>query len=177
MPRMNDCWGIEVGANAIKALRLVGKTDTLTVADFAVIPFKKLLTTPDLDADEQIQVGLDQFLSAHADALKSTIVVSVPGHAAFARFAKLPPVEPKKIPDIVKFEAVQQIPFPVEQVEWDYQIFATPDSPDVEVGIFAMTGPKVQSYLDNYREVGITPDGMTLSPVAVYNAITFDNEF
>jgi Tfp pilus assembly PilM family ATPase len=59
--------------------------------------------------------------------------MSVPGHAAFARFAKLPPVEPKKVPDIVKFEAVQQIPFPIEQVEWDYQTFVAEDSPEVEV--------------------------------------------
>ena len=65
--------------------------------------------------------------------------MSVPGHAAFARFAKLPPVEPKKVPDIVKFEAMQQIPFPLDQVEWDYQTFVSPDSPDVEVGIFAIT--------------------------------------
>lgn len=34
---------------------------------------------------------------------------SIPGHSSFARFAKLPPVEPKKVPEIVKFEAMQQI--------------------------------------------------------------------
>src|SRR5262249_27371068 len=95
-------------------------------------------------------------------------------HQAFARFAKLPPVDPKKIPDIVKFEAVQQIPFPMEQVEWDYQVFQQPDSPDVEVGIFAITKDRVAQFLRNFRAVGINPDGLTLSPLAVYNAMAYD---
>src|SRR5580698_10608973 len=99
MPNRNDCWGIEVGANAIKAIRLVRKKAEITVADYEIIPFKKILTTPDINVDEAIQVNLDQFLSQHS-VTKSTVVVSVPGHMAFARFAKLPPVDPKKIPDI-----------------------------------------------------------------------------
>ena len=101
--------------------------------------------------------------------------MSVPGHAAFARFAKLPPVEPKKVPDIVKFEAVQQIPFPIDEVEWDYQTFVSDDSPEVEVGIFAITRERVQQRLNLYSELGISPESLTLSPVAVFNAMSFDH--
>ena len=79
---------------------------------------------------------------------RGSVVVSVPGNAAFAKFAKLPPVDPKRISDIVKFEAVQQIPFQIEEVEWDYQIFRQPDSPDVEVGIFAITKDRVERFLE-----------------------------
>lgn len=173
MPNRNDSWGIEVGANAIKALRLVRKKGQILVADYEIIPFKKILTTPDINVDEAIQVNLDQFLSRHSVA-KSTVMISVPGHMAFARFAKLPPVDPKKIPDIVKFEAVQQIPFPIEQVEWDYQIFSRPDSPDVEVGIVAITRERVLQFLNNYYSVGLAVDGLTLSPMAVYNAMAYE---
>ncbi len=168
-----DAWGIEVGANAIKAIRLVQQEGQVKLADYEVIPFKKILTTPDMNVDEAIQLGLDQLLSKH-NLGKSEVVVSVAGHLAFARFAKLPPVEPKKIPDIVKFEAVQQVPFPLEQVEWDYQVFTEPDSPDVEVGIFAITKERVANILSNYRKVGIPVMGLTLSPVAVYNAMAYD---
>lgn len=173
MSNPNDCWGIEVGANAIKAIHLVRSGNDIRVADYDILPFKKVLTTPDLNVDEAIQVNLDQFLSRHNIA-KSTVMVSVPGHMAFARFAKLPPVDPKKIPDIVRFEAVQQIPFPIDQVEWDYQVFAQPDSPDVEVGIFAITKDRVMQFLSNYRLVGMHVDGITLSPLAVYNAFAYD---
>ena len=49
------------------------------------------------------------------------MAISVPGQSGLARFIKLPPVEAKKIPDIVKYEARQQIPFALEDVVWDYQ--------------------------------------------------------
>ncbi len=173
MPSSTDCWGIEVGAHAIKAIRLQRTGTETTVAEFDVIPYKKVLTTPDIDVDETIRLGLDQLMSRHAMG-RSTIVVSVPGHMAFARFAKLPPVEPKRIPDIVKFEAMQQIPFPIEQVEWDYQTFQHSDSPDVEVGIFAITKERVLTWLSNFHAVGMPVHALTLSPLAVYNAMAYD---
>lgn len=171
----NSAWGIEVGAFAIKAVRLEREGDAPVVSDFAFIPHKKVLSTPDLDQNEMIRLGLGQFISQKA-LEGETLVMSVPGHAAFARFAKLPPVEMKKVPDIVKFEAVQQIPFPIDEVEWDYQTFQQPDSPEVEVGIFAMTRERVQQRLALYAELGISPEALTLSPVAVYNAFAFDHD-
>ncbi len=173
MPGTNDCWGIEVGSNAIKAIRLRRSGDETSVVDFEVIPFKHILTTPDLNVEEEIRVGLDKFLSRH-DLKKSTVVVSIPGHMAFARFAKLPPVEPKRIPDIVRFEAVQQIPFPIEQVEWDYQTFQDPESPDVEVGIFAITKERLAPWLQNFQAVGMPVHSIVLSPVAAFNAMSHD---
>ncbi len=175
MANQRAAWGIEIGANAIKAIRLERDGDQVSVSDFAVIPHKKVLTTPDLDQDEMIRLSLGQFIS-QKELEGEHLVMSVPGHAAFARFAKLPPVEPKKVPDIVKFEAVQQIPFPIDQVEWDYQTFTSEDSPEVEVGIFAITRERVQQRLGLYSEVGVAPEALTLSPVAVYNAMAYDQQ-
>ncbi len=170
----NESWGIEIGASAIKAMHLVGDKKTgLTVAGYEVLPFKQVLTDPDAHAQDAIKVNLDLLLSRH-DLTGVPVVLSVPGNMAFARIAKLPPVDPKKIPDIVRFEAAQQIPFPIEQVEWDYQVFAQEDSPDVEVGIFAITKDRVMQFLSNVKGVKIQPDALTLSPLAVYNALHHD---
>lgn len=173
MASSNACWGIEIGAGAVKAVKVVSDGDSLKVVDFALIPHARVLSTPDIDPDDAKRVALGRLVSEH-DLSKALVAVSVPGHSAFARFAKLPPVEPKKVPDIVKFEAVQQIPFPLEEVEWDYQTFVSPDSPDVEVGIFAITKQRVAAELTVLRDVNITPDVITLSPVAVYNAMAND---
>lgn len=175
MPKKNDSWGIEVGSNAIKAIRLVRSGSEVELADYEILPFKKILTTPDLNVDEAIRMNLDQFTSKH-ELGRSSVVLSVPGNMAFARFAKLPPVEPKKIPDIVRFEAVQQIPFPIEEVEWDYQVFQQEDAPDVEVGIFAISKERVAKFLSNYRHLNINVDALTLSPIAVYNAFHYENQ-
>jgi type IV pilus assembly protein PilM len=176
MPASNVCWGIEIGAHAIKALKLELAGETIRVVDFAVVPHKKVLSTPGIDQSDVLRVSLGELVSQF-DFHGASVSMSVPGHSAFARFAKLPPVEPKKIPDIVKFEAVQQIPFPIDQVEWDYQTFMSPDSPDVEVGIFAITRERIMERLALYEDVGIIPDSVTLSPVAAYNALAYDLAF
>lgn len=171
------CWGIELGSSAIKALKLGATSDgTVEVLDFAVIPHKKVLSTPDVDVDDAMRVAIGQ-LASQFDLESAPIAVSVPGNQAFARFAKLPPVEPKKVPDIVKFEAVQQIPFPLEEVEWDYQTFMSPDSPEIEVGIFAITKERIERELSLFRDVGLNPDAINVASVAAYNAMAYDLQF
>ncbi|MDX2115566.1 MAG: type IV pilus assembly protein PilM [Planctomycetota bacterium] len=178
MPSSNVCWGLEIGAGAIKALKLERDAEGVRVADFAVLPHKKVLSTPDLNKDDAVAVALGAFMSQYRDALKgASVAVSIPGHSAFARFAKLPPVEKKGVANLVRFEAVQQIPFPIEEVEWDYQTFADENSPDIEVGIFAVTKAKISEILAQLAEQGLTPDIITLSPVAVYNAVAYDLSF
>ena len=176
MPSSNVCWGIEIGAGSIKGLKLEAAGEGVRVLEFVNVPHKAVLSTPGMDQNDALRLGLGQFAS-QVDLTGASVAISVPGHSAFARFAKLPPVEPKKVPDIVKFEAVQQIPFPIDQVEWDYQTFANQDSPDVEVGIFAITRERIMDRLTMYEDVGIIPDFVTLSPVAAYNALAFDLSF
>lgn len=176
MANSNVCWGIEIGSGAVKALKLARDGDAYKALEFIVIPHPRPLSSPDIDPTDAKRVALGALVSQH-NLTKARVAVSVPGNAAFARFAKLPPVEPKKVPDIVKFEAVQQIPFPIEEVEWDYQTFVSADSPDVEVGIFAITREKVMGLLALCADVGIQPMAINISPVSAYNAIAFDENF
>lgn len=176
MPSSSVCWGIEIGAGAIKALKLEAAGDGVKVLDFAVIPHKLVLSTPDLDEADATRLALGTLVS-HFDLSGAGIAMSVPGHAGFARFAKLPPVDKKNVPKIVRYEAVQQIPFPIEEVEWDYQTFISPDSPDVEVGIFAITRDRILERLAMYQDVQLVPDVMTLSPLSAYNALAYDLAF
>ena len=173
MARSSSSWGIDVGREAVKAVKLVQRGGKVEVEAFEVLPYDQVLTAPDVDVDASIQVKLDELAQKH-ELKKSRVVASVPGNMAFARFANLPPVDPKTIPKIVRFEAEQQIPFPIDEVEWDYQVFQDPDTPDVKVGIFAITKERVMEFLSNFRAVDLKIDALTLSPVAVFNAFAYD---
>ena len=108
MSHPSAAWGIEIGQFAIKAIRLERDGDGVHVTDYAVVQHQRVLTSPDTDAAEVTRLSLGQLIS-QKNLEGEHLVISVPGHSAFARFAKLPPVEPKAVPDIVKFEAVQQL--------------------------------------------------------------------
>ena len=178
MPSDNVCWGLDVGAGAIKAIKLERDGDTLTVGDFVVIPHKKVLSTPDLDETDALRVALGVLTAEYGEAMRGQrIAVSMPGNGAFVRFAKLPPVAPKDVANLVRFEAAQQMPFPIDEVQWDYQTFTSQDTPDIEVGIFAITRQKIGEKLSLYSDVGVSPDIFTIGPLAAYNAVAYDLAF
>jgi type IV pilus assembly protein PilM len=167
-------WGIDVGKCALKAVRLrAGAEDKVELLATDYIAHPKILTQPDANRDELVASALEKFLSRN-DISTDKVVVSVPGQHTLARFSKLPPLEEKKIPDIVRYEADQQIPFDIDEVIWDYQTFREEDSPEIEVGIFAMKRELIRSYLMHFENAGIEPVMVQSSPLALYNTAAYD---
>jgi type IV pilus assembly protein PilM len=181
MPTSNAVWGIDIGQCALKALRCVPHEDDpsrITAEAFDFIEYPKILSQPEADPVELVRDALRQFLSRNK--LKGDrVAISVPGQSGLARFIKLPPVESKKIPDIVRYEARQQIPFALEDVVWDYQQLAGGSESDgfaleTEVGLFAMKREQVFRALKPFTDAGIEVDVVQLTPLTIYNFVVFD---
>ncbi len=174
MASAQSVWGIDVGRCALKAVKLraagEGKVEVLA---HEYIEHAKILSQPDADRHALIAAALERFLS-HNDLSKDKVVVSVPGQHTLARFTKLPPVQPKRIPDIVRYEAEQQIPFDMDEVIWDYHTFQQEGMPDVEVGIFAMKRELIREHLLHFEQAGVEPIAVQSGPLAVYNMAHFD---
>lgn len=167
-------WGIDVGNRALKAIRLSPGPEGLRIDDFDVVEHENVLSNAGDNRDSLIQSALANFVQRH-DMRGGVVAVGVSGQSSFARFIKLPPVEPRKIPEIVRFEAVQQIPFPLPEVEWSYQLFQDPNSPDVEVGIFAMRKELVSQHIKVFTDMGLNVQVVQMNPLAVYNAMYNDD--
>ncbi|RJP39132.1 MAG: type IV pilus assembly protein PilM [Phycisphaerales bacterium] len=170
MPGVLTVWGIDVGRCALKAvkLKLTGE-DAVELVAHDYVEHAKILSQPDADRDELITNSIEKFLSRN-DISNDQIVVAVPGQQTLARFTKLPPVDKRKVPDIVRYEADQQIPFDMDEVIWDYQTFQQEDLPDIEVGIFAMKRELIRGHLLHFEQAGIEPMIVQSGPLAVYNA-------
>jgi type IV pilus assembly protein PilM len=177
MPSAKSVWGIDVGQCALKALKLQWRDGKLRAASFDVIEHAKILSQPDADEQALIRSALGKFLSRNS-IKGSTVVISVPGQASFTRFIKLPPVEAKKVPEIVRYEARQQIPFNLDDVVWDYQTISPPAAGprEVEVGIFAMKRDIVNDYVSDFVAMKIEPDIIQMAPVALYNFLRYDKK-
>lgn len=175
MAEPQSVWGIDVGKCALKAVKLrVAGDKSVEVAACDYVEHAKIMSQQDADKKALWATALETFLSRN-DISNDKVAVSVPGQMTLARFSKLPPVEnKKKIPDIIRYEADQQIPFDLDEVVWDYHQFQAPDSPDVEVGIFAIKRDLVRDHLLNFELNGIEPILVQSSPLAAYNAVHFD---
>jgi type IV pilus assembly protein PilM len=180
MARNSAVWGIDIGQCALKALRCrAGDEPDQIVADaFDYIEYPKILSQPEANPEELIADALKQFLSRNV-VRGDRVAISVSGQSGLARFIKLPPVESKKIPDIVKYEARQQIPFGLEDVVWDYQQMPGGSEEEgfaleTEVGLFAMKREQVYRTLAPFDKAGIEVDYVQLAPLALYNFIAYD---
>lgn len=181
MAKSNAVWGIDIGQCALKAMLCrphEKDADRIVVESFDYIEYPKILSQPEADPAELVREALQQFLSRN-DVSNDRVAISVAGQSGLARFIKLPPVESKKIPDIVKYEARQQIPFALEDVVWDYQQLTGGSEEDgfalePEVGLFAMKRDQVARALQPLEEAGIEVDFIQLTPLAVYNYVCFD---
>src|SRR5689334_17499801 len=179
MPITPGVWGIDLGQCALKAIRLEEAEDgTLTATAFDYVEYPKILSQPDADADQLTREALEQFLSRNS--LRGDVVaIAVPGQSGLARFVKLPPVEEKKIADIVRFEAKQQIPFNLDEVVWDYQKIGSSNVVDgfaleTEIGLFAMKRDMVNRYLQHFKDVGVEVHVIQMAPLALCNFLAYD---
>ncbi|MHC4130607.1 MAG: type IV pilus assembly protein PilM [Planctomycetota bacterium] len=169
-------WAIDLGNNAVKALRLSVATGVVEVVAFDNIQHSKILTSSTVgegEKDELIALSLRQFVSQNNIA-NDEIIISVPSQNSFARFVNLPPVEKKKIPEIVSFEAAQQIPFDINSVQWDWQLMGETENGENKVGIFAIKNDEINSILDYYSSEGIQANYVQMAPMALYNYVSYD---
>ncbi|TWU01109.1 type IV pilus assembly protein PilM [Stieleria varia] len=178
MANSSSVWGIEIGQSALKALRC-SIVDGEIVADaFDYIEYPKILSQPEAVPEELIADALLQLLERN-DGLNEKVCISVPGQSGLAKFFKPPPVEVKKIADLVRYEARQQIPFDLNDVVWDYQMM--PGSMveegyalESEVGLFAMKRDQAYRQLAPFDRANVEVDVVQLAPVALYNMVAYD---
>src|SRR5271165_7062154 len=181
MPKIQAVWAIDIGQAALKALKLVPgpKPDEVVAEAFDFIEYPKILSQPDADPEELVREALATFTDRN-DVKGCKVAISVPGQAGLVKFIKLPPVEKKRIPDIVKFEAKQQIPFALDEVVWSYQQIGGDEAVSddeftmAEVGLFAMKRDQITRAILPLTLAGIEVDIVQMSPIALYNYICFD---
>ena len=175
MAKGNAVWGIDIGQCSLKALRATydARSKQLVADACDYIEYPKILSQPDADPEVLIRDAIKEFLSRNS-VKGDRVAISVAGQQGLARFIKLPPVEAKKLPNIVEFEAKQQIPFALEDVIWDYQMLlggvdADGMALENEVGLFAMKREQVLKAIRPLDDAGIELDLIQLSPVSIFN--------
>ncbi|QEL16895.1 type IV pilus assembly protein PilM [Limnoglobus roseus] len=179
MAKPTAIWGLDMGQCALKALKLELVDGKPTAAAFDYIEHPKIMSQPDADPEALAREALEKFLSRNPIG-SDLVAVSVAGQSGgLARFVKLPPVEESKIADIVKFEAKQQIPFPLEEVVWDFQKIAGGEvvnnfAMETEIGLFAMKREIIARNLGQFGTAGIECHIVQMAPLALTNYATYE---
>jgi type IV pilus assembly protein PilM len=99
---------------------------------------------------------------------------AVPAQSVFARFVKLPGLEAEKIEKIISFEAQQNVPFPIDQVVWDYQLVGGGMGQQIQVVIAAIKSDLLDEINNAVEETGLRTNIVGVASMALYNAFCYN---
>lgn len=149
----NEAGGLVLKQYAIKSLGLEGSQETKREA----LVLKALQET-----------------IANLGIKAKDINVCAPGFHVFSKFVKLPPVDPGKVTQIIQYEAQQNVPFPLAEVVWDYQILGTTAGGELEVLLVAIKSEIVEGLFRTTETSGLHLQICDVSPAALCNAFRYN---
>ena len=123
-------------------------------------------------ARAQMPIALRQMMD-ELQIKRGRINYAVPGQSVFARFVKLPSVDEEKIERIISFEAQQNVPFPIDEVVWDYQLVGGGGGEPIQVVLVAIKVDLLDEINSAVEETGLRTSIVDIAPMALYNAFRY----
>ena len=120
-----------------------------------------------------MQKALQELLAERGIRSKD-VNVCAPGFHVFSKFVKLPPVDTSKVTQIIQYEAQQNVPFPLAEVVWDYQILGSAPTGELEVLLVAIKTDIVEGLFRVAESAGLRLQLADVSPAALCNAFRYN---
>lgn len=104
------------------------------------------------------------------------LMMTVSGQAVFPRFVKLPVVAKDKVRAMIQTEAEQNVPFPIDELTWDYQLIDSDnDMGEQNAMIVAAKTESIVALTNSIAAAGLEPEIVDVAPLAIYNCVCHCN--
>ena len=164
---------VDLGTSTLKFAEFgISRGGALTMLDFGVA---ELGLDPNKEEERAkfITATLAKLFKQHRVKAKE-VFLSIAGQSVFMRFVKLPPVDPAQVEQVVKFEAQQNVPFPIDEVIWDYQMMpARTSGNEAEAVIVAIKKEVIEAEVAAVERVGVRVKQVDVAPFALLNAFRY----
>ena len=132
------------------------------------------LIDPANDRLDQAELSALQEMVTELQLKGCDVNYAVAAQSVFARFVKLPAIEKEKIERIIAFEAQQNVPFPIDEVVWDYQLVGGGGEEDVQVVLVAIKADLLEELNNAVEETGLRTAVVDVATMALYNAFRYN---
>ena len=131
--------------------------------------FEEIMADPALDAARvgQTRIAVAD-LAQRLGITNSRTRYAIAGHAVFTRFVKLPPIQEENIDQLVTFEAQQHVPFPLNEVVWDYELIK--GGAEQEAVIVAIKSEALDEINSAVNGGGLDASEVDVAPMALYTS-------
>ena len=108
---------------------------------------------------------------------RSGAVRAASGARCSTRTVNIHTLNAKKLDRMVELEARQQIPGNFDEIEWGYHLSPASDGASNDVALFAVKRDLVQELIGRSKQAGINLIGVSVSSLALYNFVRYDQVF
>lgn len=162
---------VDIGAGHVACGAFtVGASGRLVLQHFALEPHS---SDPSHEGRWAVEIAQSLGAVAARRKLSGAAAIAVPGHLALTKFIKTPSVAKEKRANIVSFEAAENIPYPLEDVVWDYVVVAD-DGFDLEVMLAAVKFDAMQALCGAADAAGFPVERATPASLALYHAFRYN---
>ena len=149
-----------------------GSRGALTLVAFAQ---EELIVDPAADATRpaQIEAAVVALRKDLRVRPRERVNVSLPSQSVFTRFVKLPGSSPAEVDAIIGFEAQQNVPFPIDEVVWDYQIMGEAKDNQWDVVLVAIKADQLDEINASVHKGGLRSLAIDVAPMALSNAFRY----
>ncbi len=165
---------VDLGTSTIKFAEFgVSPGGVLTLLKFGV---SELGLDPNKEEDRGLFISPTLAKLFKENGIKGReVYLSISGQSVFMRFVKLPPVDPAQVDQVVAFEAQQNVPFPINEVTWDYQMMPNRGSGvEAEAVIVAIKKEVLEAEVAAVESTGVKIKQVDVAPFALLNAFRYN---
>jgi len=164
---------VDFGAGSLKVAEFeITEAGGLCLKTFAIKPLGAE-GSADATREAAITKALREAL-AEKNIKSKNVNVCAAGYHVFSKFVKLPPVDATKVTQIIQYEAQQNVPFPLAEVVWDYQITGSAPGGELEVLLVAIKTDVVEGLFRATEEFKLRLNLCDASPAALCNAFRYN---
>ncbi|HQL08488.1 MAG TPA: type IV pilus assembly protein PilM, partial [Lentisphaeria bacterium] len=162
---------IDIGATSIKLCEFeYASSGEVRLALFAHREYEEELSE---GTRMGVVAGLLRQMLAEGGFTARKAMICMSGQSALTRFSRLPAMnyDRKQIKQLAEYEAIQNIPFAVSEVIWDYQLIASENAENIDVMSVVIKNEIVEQFTAAVQMVGCIPILVDVAPAACYNAV------
>ncbi|MCE5228953.1 pilus assembly protein PilM [bacterium] len=171
---VRNCVGVDIGSDWIRVANLEMTRQGPRVLDLLE---ERIELEPDLTEDKRFIALAKQLqeMLKRAKVRTRNAIFCVPGQSVFVRRIRLPRAKPDQMNRMVRYEARQQIPFPLDKTIMEYQVFEEEGLKEVHVLLVAIKRDFINNFMKLIRRTGLKVLAISVSSIALYNFHEFNS--
>ncbi|MBI5328746.1 MAG: type IV pilus assembly protein PilM [Deltaproteobacteria bacterium] len=169
--KKTDVIGLDIGSNSVKVIQLAPAKKSWRLVNIGIghLPSEAIVDGYIIDSMTVISV-VKELIASQGIKVKNC-VSALTGHSVIIKKVNLPVMSEAELAESIQWEAEQYIPFPITDVNIDFQILGTDTEGrgQMEVMLVAVKKDVINDYTNVIKESGLVPVIIDVDSFALEN--------